>query len=56
MNKNILLIGLLIVSIPAAYAGKSSLKAVLNGEHRSEAFVARDKYRHPKETLKFFGV
>lgn len=56
MNKNILLIGLLIVSIPAAYAGKSSLKAVLKGEHRSEAFVARDKYRNPKETLKFFGV
>jgi predicted methyltransferase len=30
--------------------------AVLAGKHRSEGNVARDKYRHPKATLEFFGV
>lgn len=29
---------------------------VLTGDHRSEANKARDKYRHPKETLLFFGL
>ena len=29
---------------------------VLAGEHRSDASKARDKYRHPKETLEFFGL
>ena len=26
------------------------------GKHRDPAFVARDQYRHPGETLKFFGL
>ena len=30
--------------------------AVLAGEHRSEENKARDKYRHPAETLAFFSV
>ncbi len=30
--------------------------AVLAGKHRSEGNAVRDKYRHPKETLEFFGV
>jgi predicted methyltransferase len=29
---------------------------VLVGSHRSDANKARDKYRHPKETLLFFGL
>lgn len=28
----------------------------LNGEHRSESNRARDQYRHPRETLEFFGL
>jgi predicted methyltransferase len=32
------------------------LDSVLAGSWRSEANRARDKYRHPKETLQFFGV
>jgi predicted methyltransferase len=32
------------------------LDAVLAGSHRSEANRARDPYRHPKETLTFFGI
>ncbi|MBY5991412.1 class I SAM-dependent methyltransferase [Ferrimonas balearica] len=33
-----------------------SLQALTQGEHRSEANVARNLYRHPVETLEFFGL
>jgi predicted methyltransferase len=33
-----------------------ALDNVLAGEHRSEENRARDRYRHPKETLLFFGI
>ncbi len=29
---------------------------ILAAEHRSEAFVARDRYRHPQQTLAFFEL
>ena len=32
------------------------LDEILAGDHRTEAERARDQYRHPKETLLFFGV
>lgn len=32
------------------------LEKAINGEHRDAAHKARDKYRHPKETLMFFGL
>lgn len=32
------------------------LTTVINGEHRKAANRARDQYRHPQETLAFFGV
>lgn len=34
----------------------SALDAVLSGSWRDPANVARDGYRHPKETLSFFGL
>jgi predicted methyltransferase len=36
-------------------AGRA-LDAAIAGEHRSTANRARDRYRHPKETLEFFGL
>ncbi|HVY45280.1 MAG TPA: methyltransferase domain-containing protein [Minicystis sp.] len=36
-------------------SGKAALTAVLAGKQRSAADAARDKYRHPAETLAFFG-
>jgi len=30
--------------------------SILKGEHRNPKFILRDQYRHPLETLKFFGV
>src|SRR3989304_6193536 len=32
------------------------IDSAMAGDHRNPEFVARDKYRHPKETLKFFGL
>ena len=34
----------------------AKLKAVVNGDQRSAANKARDPYRHPVETLAFFGI
>jgi predicted methyltransferase len=34
----------------------SQLRAAIAGSHRSAANVARDAYRHPYETLSFFGI
>lgn len=41
-----------------AWADTPSLdwSAALSGEHRSEASRQRDQYRHPRQTLSFFGV
>jgi predicted methyltransferase len=36
-------------------ATAAALDAAIDGDHRSDANKARDKYRHPKETLTFFG-
>lgn len=33
-----------------------ALDAAIGGVHRSAANKARDRYRHPKETLEFFGL
>ena len=32
------------------------LEKIIAGKHRTAEFMARDKYRHPLETLKFFGT
>ena len=34
----------------------AALQAAIAGPQRSEANKARDKYRHPLETLTFFGI
>jgi predicted methyltransferase len=37
-------------------ATSAALDAAIAGAHRSERNKARDQYRHPKETLEFFGL
>ena len=37
-------------------ATSAALDAAIAGSHRSDANKARDRYRHPKETLEFFGL
>ncbi len=39
-----------------APATDKSIADVMAGDHRSAANRARDQYRHPRETLEFFGI
>jgi len=41
---------------PATAAAAARLEQVLTGDQRSAANRARDPYRHPRETLTFFGA
>ena len=43
-------------SIAHAHDVQGLLDKVIQGPHRSDANRARDQYRHPKETLLFFGL
>ncbi len=54
----------LIVSLFFAYplysaagdAAGNKLQSAASGEHRSAAYIARNQYRHPVETLQWFGI
>jgi predicted methyltransferase len=57
MNKILLALLLVMVIFPTQAAEDfSALKNAINGKHRSAEHKARDKYRHPFETLEFFDV
>ena len=48
-----------VASVPAAAAGADTaerLRAAISGHHREAKNRARDVYRHPFETLSFFGI
>ena len=51
-------LGLLATSPFGAGAAStgSMIEEAMNGAHRSDAYKARNSYRHPKETLLFFGL
>ncbi len=65
MSIRLILAALLLLPLMPADAGaaqpeldtttSSALDDAMSGEHRSAENKARDKYRHPKETLAFFG-
>ena len=47
--------------MPASWAqspgdAAAQLEQLIAGAHRTPAFRARDPYRHPKDTLLFFGI
>ena len=57
LSASIFLISAGVNSVSAADAVTADgLDKIMAGEHRSEANRARDAFRHPKETLAFFGV
>ena len=55
INFRQLVAGVLLFSAMSAQAD-FNWEVALSGEHRSEANRARDEYRHPQETLSFFGI
>jgi len=54
----VIIVCIALVTTPAlkAQSVDELLDMAIAGDHRDPAFVARDKYRHPKETLKFFSL
>lgn len=42
--------------VEAQQGAAAAVDAALAGSHRSDANKARDRYRHPKQTLEFFGL
>ncbi len=55
---SLLAAGAILAGMPgyAAEGVDPALAAVIAGEHRSGANKARDQFRHPAETLTFFGL
>jgi predicted methyltransferase len=55
-------IGLVVASLSAGWGTTfaadivAEIEAAMQGAHRSDAYKARNQYRHPKETLLFFGL
>lgn len=43
-------------NVALAHADHSVLQLAMKGEHRTDKNQARDKYRHPAQTLEFFGL
>ncbi len=60
INNFLIKTGLVLsVVFSGAYANAhqtDKLATVIAGKHRTESYAARDDYRHPLETLKFFGL
>lgn len=46
----------LVPAITWAESLDALLGKVMAGDHRDSGFVERDQYRHPRQTLKFFGI
>ncbi len=54
--KRLILAAMLAASAAGAAHADDALKAAIAGSHRAAANSARDVYRHPAETLAFFGI
>ncbi|WP_394828703.1 class I SAM-dependent methyltransferase [Pendulispora albinea] len=48
--------GTIVSSTPAPADPEGRIRWALAGQHRTEKERARDRYRHPQETLAFFGI
>lgn len=47
---------LFVATTATATAGDSALANAIAGQHRSENFVSRDRFRHPQAVLEFAGL
>lgn len=56
LTLNLLMACLLTAAFSAQADADASLRLAIEGSHRSTENKARDRYRHPEETLTFFGV
>lgn len=51
-----LLTALSVIAAPLTAQAALDWEAALEGEHRNPKNAARDEFRHPRETLEFFGL
>lgn len=56
MIRTIMIAAALMLSAQVASADDVRLQAAIDGKHRTEAYAARDVYRHPMQTLKLFDI
>ncbi len=56
INKILLLTCFVLLANPVKAGKQENLEAILAGQQRSAENKARDQYRHPLETLKFFDI
>jgi len=56
LTVSVILVGPSVAAAVAKVDAKKQLEASINGMWRAEENRVRDKYRHPLETLTFFGV
>ena len=56
MIKSAWIVASVLLALSATARADLDWDSALAGEHRSEQNKARDQYRHPKETLTFFGL
>ena len=54
--KRLILAAMLATGMAGAAHADDALKSAIAGEHRAAANKARDAFRHPYETLTFFGI
>ncbi len=58
--KHYLVVLVAILCLPAFHAAANEnidqLSALADGDHRSDAYKARNQYRHPAQTLDWFGI
>lgn len=57
LNKLVFSLLAMMLFVPCVQADqKNMLSEIITSPHRSEANITRDQYRHPQQTLGFFGV
>jgi len=56
LSRTISVIALVLSGVMAAQVRAVDLEQVIAGDHRKAEEKARDQYRHPLETLRFFGL
>jgi predicted methyltransferase len=56
LRSSILALAAVAAIVAAAPVAAAPIDTVLAGSHRSDANKARDQYRHPKQTLAYFGI
>ena len=54
--KRFALVSALVLSICSPAFADDALTAAINGPQRTPENAARDAYRHPYDTLQFFGI